>query len=115
MRLSPWTAHCFDEPQSDMGPREQPAHIRNIDVAEFGLADTEKANPANGHHSSGRCSLPTAISDVAQHASAGAKGVGFDAHLVQHPHKEVGKEDVVLAVVGQVTLVFEAAASEEDR
>jgi hypothetical protein len=53
--------------------------------------------------------------DVAQHAGAGAEGLGLDSHLVQHPHKEVGKKDVVLAVVGQMALVFEAAAGDEDR
>ena len=52
---------------------------------------------------------------VRQHAGAGAELVGLDARLLQHPHEQVREQHVVLAVVGQVALVLEAAAGQEDR
>jgi hypothetical protein len=62
--------------------------------------------------------VPTSLSPdsshLGNHAGTGAEGMGFDPHLLDHADEEVREKQVVASVVGQVALVLEAAAGQQD-
>ena len=60
-------------------------------------------------------SVASASLHFADGPRAGAERLGFDAHLLQHAHEQVGQRVVLGAIEGDVALVLEAAAGQQDR